>query len=70
MFFCTKLAIAFKIYTYIRRSLHRLIIIGSFRKYNAEQKHLRCKKCEAKKNQRIKALLSTKAKKSVNQSAT
>ena len=28
------------------------------------------KKCEAKKNQRLKALISNKAKKSVNESAT
>ena len=38
---------------------------------NAKQKHLGCKKkCEAKKNQRLKALISNKAKKSVNESAT
>ena len=35
--------------------------------YNAKQKHLGCKKkCEAKKNQQLKALISNKAKKSVN----
>ena len=29
----------------------------------AKQKHLGCKKCEAKKNQRLKALISARAKK-------
>ena len=34
-------------------------------------KHLGCKKkCEAKKNQRLKALISNKGMKSVNESAT
>ena len=37
----------------------------------AKQKHLGCKKmCEAKKNQRLKTLISNKAKKSLNESAT
>ena len=38
--------------------------------YNAEQNTWGLKKCEAKKNQQLKVLISTKAKKSVNESAT
>jgi len=38
--------------------------------YIAKQKHLGCKKVQGQKNQRLKALISNKAKKSVNEIAT
>ena len=42
-----------------------------FRSVSNKQKHLGCKKkCEANKNQHLKVLISNKAKKSVNESAT
>ena len=38
--------------------------------YNAKKNTWGVKKCEAKKNQRLKTLILNKAKKSVNESAT
>ena len=49
----------------------KLATSHTYEEIHVKQKHLGCKKkCKAKKNQRLKALISNKAKKSVNESAT
>ena len=50
---------------------YKVLYVDKKQWYIAKQKHLGCKKkCEAKKNQRLKALISHKAKKFVNESVT